>query len=510
MFLQLTWLNRLTMAGNEVKAVEITGAHWENVQVGQIIAINPHPNADRLRLATVRTAQGEQTVVCGAPNILVGQKIAFASMGAELKDGHTGQTIKLKPAKIRGVESAGMICSEMELGISQNHEGILVLPPDAPLGEPLGEYLGDAVIDLDVTPNRSDCLSVIGIAREAAALTGNSVRIPEIKYAESEIRVEDKIAVEIQSADLCPRYCASLITGIKITPSPKWMQDRLIACGMRPINNIVDITNYVMLEYGQPLHAFDYDKISGKQIIVRRANEGEMIVSLDGAERKLNSKMLVIADQDRAVAVAGVMGGANTEVSEQTTNILLEAASFKKTSVHATGDKLGIPSESRYRFERGIAAGLTLPALRRASQLLAELGGGRVAQGWIDIYPGKAPAKQIILSAEKLRSLLGVEFTTEQITETLESLGSSVKKSTSPQELMVTSPYWRSDVNIEADLIEEVARIRGYDKIPSTLLAEPLPQLNPDPIFNLKNEFRTGLSGRGFQRNFKFFAGWAG
>ncbi len=496
--------NRLTMAGNEVKAVEIIGAHWNNIQVGQILAVNPHPNADRLRLATVQTSQGEQTVVCGAPNIEAGQKIAFASIGAELIDGHMGQAITLRSAKIRGVESKGMICSEMELGISQNHEGILVLPPEAPVGELLKEYLGDAVIDLDVTPNRPDCLSVIGVAHEVAALTGNQVHIPEVKYSESEIRIEDKIVVEIQAPDLCPRYCASLITEIKVMPSPKWMQDRLLTCGMRPINNIVDIGNYVMLEYGQPLHTFDYDTILGRKIVIRCARSDEKIVSLDGVERKLSSKMLVIADEERAIAVAGVMGGANTEVSEKTTNILLEAASFKPTSIHSTGDMLGIPSESRYRFERGMAPGLTLPALKRASQLIAELGGGKVARGWVDAYPGKVPAKQITLSAKKLKRVLGVGFTAGQITGTLSSLGFDCKKSDSPNELLVAGPYWRSDVKIEADLIEEVARIQGYERIPSTLLAEPLPQLNPDPIFNLKNEFREILASQGFSEILSF------
>jgi phenylalanyl-tRNA synthetase beta chain len=496
--------NRLTMAGNEVKAVEITGAHWENIEVGRIVAINPHPNADRLRLATVHTTKGEQTVVCGAPNIQVGQNIAFASIGAELKDGHTGETIKLKAARIRGVESAGMICSEMELGISKNHEGILVLPSDAPLGEALAEYLGDAIIDMDVTPNRPDCLSVIGIAREAAALTGKPIRIPELRYAESDIQIEHQIAVDIRAADLCPRYCASLITGIKVVPSPKWMQDRLIASDMRPINNIVDITNYVMLEYGQPLHAFDHDKIHGKKIIVRKANDGENIISLDGVERKLNSKMLVIADEDRAIAVAGVMGGANTEVSEQTNNILLEAANFKPTSIHDTGDSLGLSSESRYRFERSVAPGLAIPALRRASQLIAELSGGRIASGLIDSYPGEIPTKAIVLSCEKLKNLLGVEYSIEQITSTLESLGFNCRKSATPRELLVTAPYWRSDVKIEADLIEEVARIKGYEEIPSTLLAEPLPPFNPDPIFNLKHELRMGLIGEGFSEILNF------
>jgi phenylalanyl-tRNA synthetase beta chain len=491
--------NRLCMAGNEVKAVEVIGGAWnECVVIGQITAINPHPNADRLRLASVTTGGEQHVVVCGAPNLTIGDKIVFATLGAELKDGHTGQVARLKPAKIRGVESKGMVCSEMELGISQNHEGILVLPVDAPLGMPLKEYLGDIVIDLDVTPNRPDCLSVIGIAREAAALTGQQVRLVEPVYAETESSIQDKIAIEIQAPDLCPRYSASLIEDIKIMPSPRWMQDRLTASGMRPINNIVDISNYVMLEYGNPLHTFDYDKIVGKKIIVRRAKEEEVIVSLDGVERKLNSGMLVIADAARAVAVAGVMGGANSEVTEQTKNILLEAASFNQFNIHNTGSLLNLPSEARYRFERGIAAGLTVPALKRATQLIAELGAGKVCQGYMDVFPGKKSPEPILLSSLKMERLLGKEYSEEEITNTLGSLGFECRKTQNPGELSVIAPYWRSDIHLEVDLIEEVARITGYDKIPTTLLAEPIPHQNKDNEYALKGEIRQGLVADGF------------
>jgi phenylalanyl-tRNA synthetase beta chain len=496
--------NRLMMSGNEVKTIETIGAGWDNVVIGQVTAISPHPNADRLRLATVDTGKGQQTVVCGAFNFTAGDKIAFASIGAELIDGHTGQQVRLKAAKIRGVESKGMLCSEKELGISQDHTGIMVLPADAPVGVPLHEYLGDTVIDLDVTPNRPDCLSVIGIARESAALTGQGINIPAVDYIESSIPIGEKISVEIRDPDLCPRYCASLITGIQIRPSPKWMQDRLIASGLRPINNIVDISNYVMLEYGQPLHTFDYDKIAGQKIVVRRASEGEVIVSLDGIERKLNPEMLVIADAGRAVAVAGVMGGANTEVTESTRNILLEAASFKPESIYYTGNALGLSSESRYRFERGIAAGLTLPALKRATQLIADLGSGKVARGWIDVYPGETPVRPILLSTEKMKRLLGVEFGLQQVTDTLASLGFECRETASPFQIEVTAPYWRSDIHIEVDLIEEVSRILGYDKIPSTLLAEPLPRMNPDPVFNLKRDVRLGLAASGFSEVINF------
>ncbi len=496
--------NRLMMSGNEVKAVEKTGADWGNVVIGQILAINPHPNADRLRLATVTNGKEEHTVVCGAPNLNIGDKIVFASVGAELKDGHSGQKIRLKPAKIRGVESKGMICSEMELGISQNHEGILVLPSDAPLGEPLRDFLGDAVIDLDVTPNRPDCLSVIGIARETAALTGSPLHIPSVSYPEASDPVEKYISIEIQSPDLCRRYCASLVRNVSIKPSPQWMQDRLIASGMRPINNVVDISNYVMLEYGQPLHTFDYDKITGKKIIVRRAREEEKLVSLDGVERNLDPGMLVIADEARAIAVAGVMGGANSDVTDETKNILLEAASFKAVSIHYTGDTLGLQSESRYRFERGIASGLTLPALKRATQLLAELGGGSVSTGWVDVQPVKDDPEPVKLSFSKTNRLMGVEYGKEQIVGTLQALGFENVKTVSDDVVEVGVPYWRSDIRREVDLIEEVSRITGYDKIPFTLLAEPLPHLDQDPLFELKKDIKLGLAAEGYSEILTF------
>jgi phenylalanyl-tRNA synthetase beta chain len=495
--------DKLTMAGNEVASVKVLGGNWGNVFVGKLLAINPHPNADRLRLATVDLGQEQHTVVCGAPNLTVGDNICFATVGAELLDGHSGQMMKLKPAKIRGVESKGMVCSEMELGLSLNHEGILVLPADAPLGMPLSDYMGDAVVDLEVTPNRPDCLSVIGIARETAALTGQKVHIAPVTYPESALPVESKIAVEIQAPDLCPRYCASLITGIKIKPSPKWMQDRLTACGMRPINNIVDISNYVMLEYGQPLHTFDYDKIVGQKIIVRRAGENEIITSLDGVERKLNSKMLVIADAARPVAVAGVMGGANSEVTDKTSNILLEAASFKPACIYMTGNTLGLASESRYRFERGISAEMTLPALKRATQLIVELGEGQSTCGYIDAYPGRQPVRPVELVLSRLKSLLGIDIGMDRITGALQALGIECQ-SISAEKLVAIPPYWRSDIKIEADLIEEVARVIGYDQIPLTLLAEPLPHLTPDTIFDLKRDISRGLIASGFNEVLNF------
>ncbi len=279
---------KLTMAGSEVKGWQVTGGSWEGIVVGQIVAVNPHPAADRLSLATIDLGTEPQTVVCGAPNLKLGDKVAFAYVGAQLIDGHTGQIFRLKAAKIRGVVSSGMVCSEKELGISDSHEVIMVLPAEAPVGTPMADYMGDVIFDLEVTPNRPDCLSVVGVAREVAALTGKKIRLPEASYEEASLPIEEQVSVEIKAPDLCPRYSASLISGVKIADSPPWLQQRLLACGMRPINNIVDVTNYVMLEYGEPLHAFDYNQIRGKKIIVRRADEGETIVSLDGVKRVLS------------------------------------------------------------------------------------------------------------------------------------------------------------------------------------------------------------------------------
>jgi phenylalanyl-tRNA synthetase beta chain len=490
---------QLTMAGSEVKGMEVVGGSWgENIMVGQIVAVNPHPNADRLSLPTVNIGTEQQTVVCGAKNLRVGDKVVFAKAGAELIDGHTGEMARLKPAKIRGVVSSGMVCSEKELGLSDNHEEILVLPSDAPVGVPLAEYLGDVIFDLDITPNRPDCLSVIGVAWETAALTEQSLHVAEITYKEELPPIEEQVSVEIVAPDLCPRYCASLITGAKIAESPQWLQQRLIACGMRPINNVVDITNYVMLEYGQPLHAFDYQQIRGKKIIVRRAADKEVLVTLDGVERTLADNMLVIADAQGAVAVAGVMGGAGSEVMPGTTTILLEAASFKPTSIHYTSRALNLSSEASMRFERGISPELTVPALRRATQLIAELGGGRVAGGWIDVYPGKQKQKPISLSTSEVKRILGVEFSLDQIIKTLVSLSFECKE-VSTSEISVAVPYWRSDVRQEIDLIEEVARIIGYDEIPMTMLSDQIPRQNPAPILAIKDKVRQTLVGYGFQ-----------
>jgi phenylalanyl-tRNA synthetase beta chain len=490
--------HRLTMSGTE-SSIRCIGESWEGVFIGQIVGIDPHPNADRLRLATVDTGSGRQTVVCGAPNLTIGDKVAFATVGANLIDGHTGQASVLKPAKIRGVESCGMVCSEMELGISKNHEGILVLPPEAPTGRPLAEFLSDIVLDIEVTPNRPDLLSVIGVAWEVAAITGKKVRAPGLDYEETGDDIGKQISIEIADEDLCPRYCASLITGVRIGESPEWLKQRLIACGLRPISNIVDITNYVMFEYGQPLHSFDYDRIKTKKIVVRRAKNGEVMQTLDGVERKLTDNTLMITDGEKSVAIAGVMGGANSDITENTTSILLESANFNAASIHYTSHDLKLVSEASMRFERGIRPDLTIPALRRATQLILQLAGGKAAKGIIDVYPHKKEVKPLLLRSSEIERILGTGFEIEKVGKTLSSLGFQVAAFPEKREFLVTPSYWRSDINLEVDLIEEVARITGYDNIPTTLLSGPIAHQEPNRLMDLKGKVRQSLVGFGFQ-----------
>jgi phenylalanyl-tRNA synthetase beta chain len=479
--------------------MEVIGGSWNDIVVGKIVDVIVHPNADRLRLVTVDLGKQRSTVVCGASNVAVGDKVAFAHVGARLIDGHSGKVVQLKPAKIRGVVSEGMICSEKELRISDSHEGIMILSPEATIGTPLTDYLGDTILDLDITPNRPDCLSVIGIAREIAALTGSKLHIPEVHYEELERAIDSSASVEIVEPDLCPRYCASLLTGVKVVSSPQWLQRRLLACGMRPINNIVDVTNYVMLEYGQPLHAFDYDEILGKQIIVRRAGNGETITTLDGVERTLNLNMLVIADKERAIAIAGIMGGADTEVTGNTTTVLIESANFNQAVIHRESIGLRLSSEASLRFEKGLSRDLPLIALKRATQLMAELAGGKVARGIIDAYPGKQRRESILLPVADIKRLLGVELEVSEIAKTLELLGFSCRQTESNSKVHVEVPWWRTDVSCTADLTEEVARVIGYDRIPTTMLSSQLPRHEPVPMLSLKRQLRNILVSCGFQ-----------
>ncbi len=499
--------HRLTMAGTEVEKIERT-ADWDNVVVGHVHAVNPHPNADRLRLVTVFNGSEEVEVVCGAPNVAEGQTIAYASIGAVLRDAYSEDpeaTKRLKKSKIRGVESQGMVCSEKELGLSDEHEGILELETEATPGTPLGEVLGDIVLEAELTPNRPDCLGIVGIAREVAVLTGQELRLPPVDYAESSPGVSSLASVRIDDPDLCPRYTGTVIRGVKIAPSPGWLADRIRAIGERPINNIVDITNYVMFELGQPLHAFDYDRVKNHEVIVRRAAAGEKITTLDDQERKLDADMLLIADPEKGIGLAGVMGGANSEIDDSTTNVFLESATFNGPNNRRTSSTLGLRSQATLRFEKGLRSGLSEIALRRATKLIAEIAGGEVATGIIDEHPGKDSEQQSVsLSREKLSRVLGTELHEEQVTGTLEALGFSVTETADGWSTNI--PYWRPDVTLPEDLIEEIARIIGYDEIPVTPPAGRVPTWQPRPETAVRDRIADALVRAGMQEIISYSA----
>ncbi|MXY43216.1 MAG: phenylalanine--tRNA ligase subunit beta [Dehalococcoidia bacterium] len=498
--------HRLTMAGLEIDEVREVGADWgrDKVFVGHVTAVDRHPNADRLTVPTVDLGDETVQVVCGGPNLAAGQKIAFAFAGAMLYSTRTGKTQALKKSKIRGVESAGMVCSEVELGLGDDHEGIMVLPEDAPVGTPLVDYLGDAVLDADVTPNRPDCLSILGVAHEVAALTGATVTEPDATYPEDGDPIERDVTVEIADPELCSRYGASLIRGVKVGPSPDWLKDALSGVGMRPINNIVDVTNYVMLEYGQPLHAFDYDTIGDATVIIRAAHPGEKFTTLDEEERKLEPPMLTIADSQDAIALAGVMGGQNTEVGDSTTNVLIESANFDANNTRNTATGLGMRTEASYRFERGIRQDLVPRALRRATALMLELAGGEAAKGIVDVFPVVKTPPTLTIGPEHFRRVLGAEINTDTIDRVLTSLGFETTRD--GDSLEVQSPYWRADITIAEDLIEEVARIVGYDDVPATLMSTEIPHHEPRIEREIREQVRDALVAAGMQETISYSA----
>ena len=507
---------RLTLAGLEVGAVELIGDWWdrEKIVVGEVVDVRAHPNADRLVLVDVAYGSTEvEQCVTGAPNLFpykgagpVSLKVAFAMEGAELYDGHKEGFVKtrLKHTKIRGVPSRSMVCSEKELGISEEHEGIMFLPEDAPVGMPLVDYLGDTVLDLDLTPNLARCFSMIGVAREVAALTGEPMRYPSTDWQTDGPPASELARIEIEDPDLCNRYIGTIIREVEIGPSPEWMQDRVRKAGMRPISNIVDITNYVMLEWGQPLHAFDYDKLvaranGGKPtIIVRRADPGETLKTLDGVERVFTEDALLICDTAGPIAVAGVMGGFDTEIEVSTRNILLEAANFSLVSIRRTTQALKLPSEASLRFGKGIHPELPAPAARRASEFMRLLAGGTVAQGMVDAYPVKPVPLVIDLHADEVERNLGIRFAVKEVVELLESLEFGCEV-ISDDSVRVTVPEHRLDCQYPADLIEEVARIYGYDRIPVTEMADRLPPQRANRDLDLEEEVRDVLSACGLQ-----------
>jgi len=496
--------DRLTMVSAEVEGIARVGDGWDRelVTVGEVLSVEPHPDADRLRLATVNYGGAEpQRVVCGAPNLAVGQRIAFGREGAELTNPQNGKRQKLKANKIRGVESSGMVLSEAELGISESHEGIIELPADAPIGMPLVDYLGDVVLDVHVWPNRADMMSMVGVAREVAAILRTSVREPDVSYSEGGGLVADAVSVEIEDAELCARYVATVIEGVQIGPSPAWMQERLVAAGQRPINNVVDITNFVMFELGQPLHSFDLDTVEGT-VVVRAAREGEMLRTLDGIDRELATDTLLIADDSGPIGLAGVMGGENSEVSESTTRILLEAARFDPVSIRRTSTKLGLRSEASSRFERGLSPELAMEAARRATKLFVELCGGTALSGVSDTYPGTHELAEVTVTRERLDRLLGFHVPTDEVEQILGTLGFEILESdgeSSEGTFRVQAPWWRTDIAIADDLAEEVVRLAGYDRLPESTIRGRTPVWEPSPLRTFRDAMRDALADAGWQ-----------
>lgn len=460
----------LTMSGSKVEAVEELGQDITNVVVGKIISLEQHPDADRLKVSKVDVGNEVLQIVTGAQNINVGDYIPVALPGSNLPGG-----IKIKKTKLRGVESNGMMCSIQELNLTKDdfpeadEDGIFILEKGLPLGKDIKDVLNlnDTVIEFEITSNRPDCLSMEGIAREAAVTLKSRFKKPEIKVEERADDACTYASVEIQDADLCPRYAARIVKDVKVGPSPRWLRERLRAAGVRPINNIVDITNYVMLELGQPMHAFDLEKLQENKIIVRKAKEGEVIRTLDDQDRKLDPSMLVIADGKRPVAVAGVMGGANSEVTEETRTILFESANFEGTSVRLTAKKLGLRTEASARFEKGLDVENVVRAIDRAAQLVEEIGAGVVCKGVIDCCVKKQEQRVVKFRPERINSLLGTSIDKSYMVEVLRALEFEVDENS----MTVKVPSFRPDVEREADLAEEVARFYGYNKIEATLLS---------------------------------------
>jgi phenylalanyl-tRNA synthetase beta chain len=500
---------RLTMLGIEVEGVQKLGGEFEGVVVAHVITRDKHPNADKLTVCRVHDGKGERQIVCGAQNFKAGDKVPMILPGASLpaKPGEAPFTIKV--GKIRGVESHGMMCSPQELGLSDPVDGLLILPEDAKVGQPFAEYLGrsgsDIVYDLEITPNRPDLNSVIGIAREISALTGNPLKLPEVKLSETGSPVQQSVAVRIEDPELCPRYTARVIRGVKIAPSPDWLKSTLEKVGVRSISNVVDVTNYVMLETGQPLHAFDYHllaKAGGAappSIVVRRATEGEKFMTLDGQERTLTSQMLLIADETKAVALAGVMGGQNSEINLNTVDVLVESACFKPQNIRATSKKLELRSESSYRFERGADVGVCDWASQRAAQLILQTAGGSLEPGVVDAYPKPFAPKQIALRHAQTDAVLGIPVPAEQQIDSLRRLGLEIATdaAASPASTVFKVPSFRVDLKREIDLIEEVARLYGVDRIPATAPRGAIGANAYDAVHDQLAEARRILTGLG-------------
>jgi len=486
----------LTMAGLEVEDFYTEQRNFSNIVVGKVLSVEKHPNADKLTVCTVDAGDKQFNVVCGAPNVSQGMLTPFALEGATVANG-----LKITSREVRGVKSNGMLCSEAELGLSERAAGLMVLPENTPVGTKMEDYVGEAdtVFDIFITPNRPDCLSVIGIAREIAAITGTSLKKTEMSFAETpQENIDDYIQVDIKNSLKCARYSGRLIQKVTIKPSPFWLASRLHAVGIRSINNVVDITNYIMMETSQPLHAFDYDKIAGKSIIVREAEEGEKFVTLDDQEHVLDKEALLICDAEKPVALAGIMGGLNSEVENSTRTVFLESAYFDAGNVRRTASKLDMFTESSRRFERGTDPNGTIYAMDRAAKLMQELAGGKVVSTVIDNYARKITPVEIDLSVKNINKLLGTNLSVENVTGIFPALEIVINKQDNGL-IQIQAPTLRPDLTREVDIIEEIARLYNYDNI--------IPELSP-PVYqmqeenqnvNFRDQVRHFLAGFGFK-----------
>jgi len=489
----------LTLAGLEVEKVEPTEFSFSGVVVGEVLNVSPHPEADKLRIAKVSDGKEEFQVVCGASNCREGMLTAFAKIGANLTDQESGKIWKIKKAKLRGVESLGMLASEVELGLPETVAGIMELPIDTPIGVHLDSLFGDVIFDIFLTPNLGHCMSVFGVARELSSLLPSSKLHFPSKPVHDELGepIEKKISVHIEEEEQCFAYHCAFIENVQVGPSPKWLVDRLTQCGIRSINNVVDVTNYVMLELGQPLHAFDYDQIEGKKILVRESKTGEKLTTLDHVQRTLPPHTLVIADVKKTLAIAGVMGGEDSSVTENTKDILLESAHFNPKIVRRVSKTLNLRSDSSTRFERGIDSNLPHFALQYATHLILQIAGGKVAKGIVTKKTQEFPQKKILCRLERIHKILGVALSLSEVEEIFQSLQMQVTRR--HQSLEVSIPSFRNDVEHEIDLIEEVARVYGYNNIPKNSPKFRLGNQLNHPMFDFQKKIRSYFLQAGLQ-----------
>ncbi len=488
----------LTMAGLEVDSVADRYAYLNSVVVGRVVEVDRHPNADKLVVCRVDAGDRMSSVVCGAPNVEPGMLASLAKPGTVFPDGS-----QLNKSVIRGISSEGMLCSDAELGLGIDSSRIMALEASLKVGDRLADALAlhDVVFEFDLTPNRPDCLSVIGIAREIAAIQKTPVKYPDYSIEDQNDTIHGATSVKIEAPDHCPRYSARLVENVTVKASPFWLQDRLLSVGLRPINNIVDITNFVMMETGQPLHGFDFDFLAENRIVVRTAAEGETFTTLDEKERRLGAEMLMICDGAKPVGVGGVMGGLNSEIEATTSRVLIEGAYFNPVSIRRTSKKLGLGTDASHRFERGVDPEGTVRAVNRAAKLMVELGGGSLVEGIIDEYPKPQAAKSVELSVKRTHRLLGIEPDAKRIKDLLESIEFDVKtiaSEDSDQRLTVVPPTFRVDVSRPEDLMEEVARLSGYNNIPTTFPAIPAEGRMSDGYLGLRNRIKMLMNGFGF------------